>query len=228
MDDYIKGHVSKIIFQSDSGYVVGIFRVKEASSKYELLINTSVSFTGYFHELNLEDNYLFYGKIVNHPKYGEQFNIEKYERVKPEEKDSIIEFLSGGLFKGIGEKTAKKIVDILGDNALEIIINSPDNLLLIPMITKKQIDTLHNTMIEYESSYNTILELNELGFSTKDAMLIYNKYKVNTNAVIDNDLYRLYYDLKEINFKKIDSIALKKDYDRKDERRIKACIIYTY
>ncbi len=227
MDDYIKGHVSKIIFQSDSGYVVGIFRVKEASSKYELLINTSVSFTGYFHELNLEDNYLFYGKIVNHPKYGEQFNIEKYERVKPEEKDSIIEFLSGGLFKGIGEKTAKKIVDILGDNALEIIINSPDNLLLIPMITKKQIDTLHNTMIEYESSYNTILELNELGFSTKDAMLIYNKYKVNTNTVLDNDLYRLYYDLKEINFKKIDSIALKKDYDRKDERRIKACIIYT-
>ena len=227
MEEYIKGHVTKIIFQSDSGYIVGIFRIKEASNIYEHFINSSISFTGYFHELNLDDNYVFYGSIVNHPKYGEQFNVNKYERVKPEEKDSIIEFLSGGLFKGIGEKTAKKIVDILGENALKIILNEPDNLLLIPMITKKQIDTLHNTMVEYESSYNTILDLNELGFTTKDAMIIYNKYKSSTNNIIEDDLYRIYYDIKEINFKKIDSIALKSNYDRVDERRIKACIIYT-
>ncbi len=227
MDDYIKGHVTKIIFQGDTGYIVGIFRVKDASSKYEHFVNSSISFTGYFHELNLDDNYAFYGSIVNHPKYGEQYSVTKYERIKPEEKDSIIEFLSGGLFKGIGEKTAKKIVDILGDDALNTILERPENLILIPMITKKQIDTLHNTMVEYESSYNTILELNELGFSTKDSMTIYNKYKANTSKIIDEDLYRLYFDIKEINFKKIDSIALKCDYAREDERRIKACIIYT-
>ena len=227
MDEYIEGHVTKIIFQSDSGFTVGLFRVKESSKKYELFINKSVSFTGYFHELNLDDNYMFFGSIINHPKYGEQFSITKYERVKPKEKDSIIEFLSGGLFKGIGEKTAKKIVDILGDNALKIILESPDNLLLIPSITAKQINTLHDTMVEYESSYNTILKLTELGFSTKDSMIIYNRYKSLTMNVIEDDIYKIYYDLKEMNFKKIDSIALKSNYDRKDKRRIKATTLYT-
>ena len=227
MNDYIKGHVSKIIYKSDSGYVVGLFRVKEASPNFEAYINSSISFTGYFHEINMEDNYIYYGKQVTHPKYGDQFNVEKYERLMPEEKDSIIEFLSSGLFKGIGEKTAEKIVNILGDNALDIIINNPDNLLLIPMITKKQIDTLHNTMLEYESSYNTILRLNDIGFSTRDSMIIYNKFKLNTDNIINEDLYKVFYDIKEISFKKVDAIALKQNYDRKDDRRIKACIIFT-
>ena len=186
-----------------------------------------ISFTGYFHELNLDDNYAFYGSIVNHPKYGEQYNVTKYERVKPEEKDSIVEFLSSGLFKGIGERTAKKIVDILGNNALKIILDTPDNLLLIPSITKRQRDTIYNTLVDYESSYNTILEMNKLGFNTRDSMTIYNRYKSNTNNILENDLYKIYFDIKEIGFKKIDSIALKSNYDRKDSRRIKACIIYT-
>lgn len=56
----------------------------------------------------------------------------------PEEKDSITEFLASGIFKGIGEKTAKKIVDFLGSDALKIIIDNPDNLLLIPQITKNK------------------------------------------------------------------------------------------
>ena len=227
MKDYIKGHVSKIIFQSDSGYIVGIFRIKEGFGMYESLSNSSISFTGYFHELNLDDNYYFFGNIVKHPKYGEQLSVSKYERVKPEEKDSIIEFLSSGLFKGIGEKTAEKIVDVLGNNALKIIIETPDNLLLIPSITKKQRDTIYNTLVEYESSYNTILNMNKLGFNTKDAMTIYNRYKTKTNSIIEDDLYRIYFDIKEIGFKKIDSIALKSNYDRKDNRRIKACIVYT-
>ena len=227
MESYIKGHVTKIIYQSDAGYIVGIFRIKDGFGMYETLSNSSISFTGYFHELNLDDNYAFYGSIVNHPKYGEQYNVTKYERVKPEEKDSIVEFLSSGLFKGIGERTAKKIVDILGNNALKIILDTPDNLLLIPTITKRQRDTIYNTLVDYESSYNTILEMNKLGFNTRDSMTIYNRYKSSTNNILENDLYKIYFDIKEIGFKKIDSIALKSNYDRKDSRRIKACIIYT-
>lgn len=228
MNDFIKGNVKKIIFNnSDNGYMVGLFKVKESSKAFEYLIDSTVSFTGYFHDLNDTDTYNFYGSIVNHPKYGEQFSVELFERVMPEEKDSIVEFLSSGTFKGIGEKTASKIVDILGDNALQIIIDSPSNLMLIPGITKKQIDTLHNTLIDYESSYNTILNLNELGFATKESMIIYNKYKTNTMSVIEDNLYKLIEDIHDITFKKIDNIALKHDYDRSDKRRVKATIIYT-
>lgn len=227
MNEYIKGNVKKIIYQnSENGYKVGLFKVKEASKMFEHFTNISISFTGYFHELNEIDTYNFYGNIVNHPKYGEQFNVELYDRAIPEEKDKVVEFLSSGTFKGIGEKTAEKIVSILGQDALKTIIETPNNLLLIPGITKKQIETLHNTLIQYESSYNTILKLNEMGFITRDSMLIYNKYKGNTINILDENLYKLIEDIKDITFKKIDSIALKQDYDRCDKRRVKASIIY--
>ena len=226
MNEFIKGNVKRIIYQTDTGYMVGIFKVKESSDKFSYLVSKSVSFTGYFHELNENDTYNFYGNIVNHPKYGEQFNVELYDRCIPEEKDSIVEFLSSGTFKGIGEKTAAKIVEVLGKDTLNIIIENPSNLVLIPGITKKQIDTLHNTLLEYQSSYNTILKLNEIGFATKESMTIYNKYKTATLDTIDNNLYKLVEDIKDLTFKKIDAIALKQDYARNDKRRIKSAIIY--
>ena len=106
MEEYIIGTVKKIIYRNENGYVVGLIRVKNSTTSFECLKESTVSFTGYFHELDIDDSYKFIGTIVNHPKYGEQFNVSFYEKVIPEEKDSIIEFLSGGTFKGIGEKTA--------------------------------------------------------------------------------------------------------------------------
>ncbi len=227
LDNYIIGSVRKIIYRSENGYVVGVFKVKETTNSFEFLKDESISFTGYFHEIDIDDSYKFRGNLINHPKYGEQFNVDFYEKVMPEEKDSIIEFLSSGTFKGIGGKTAEKIVNILGENALQIIIENPDNLILVPGITKKQIDVLHNTLIEYSNSYSVILKLNDMGFVSRDSMSIYNKYKANTLNVIDENIYRLVEDIKDISFKKADQVALKMSYERDDKRRICSAILCT-
>ena len=50
-------------------------------------------------------------------------------------------------------------------------------------------------------------------------MTIYNKYKTATLDTIDNNLYKLVEDIKDLTFKKIDAIALKQDYARNDKRR---------
>lgn len=224
---YIKGNFKRSIYRSDNGYIIGLFKIKETnSSNLEEYINHTITFTGYFHELIEEETYLFSGNIVEHEKYGTQFQVENYERILPEENDAIIEFLSGGLFKGIGEKTAEKIVNYLGKDTLNIIIENPNNLLLIPAITKRQIDTLHNTLLEYQSSYKTIVFLNEIGFSTRDSLLIYNKYKDKTEIVLNDNIYLLSEDIEEITFKKVDIIALKNQVKRNDIRRIAAGIIY--
>ena len=172
------------------------------------------------------DTYLFFGKLVEHPKYGTQFSVSSYERCKPEEKDAIVEFLTSGLFKGIGEKKAKSIVDVLGKDTLSIILEHPDNLILIPGITKNNIDTLHNKLKEYESSYETVLYLSNLGFSTKDSMLVYNFYKERVKEVIDADIYQLEYSIYELGFKKIDRIALKNGVEQDAMIRIRAAILY--
>ena len=227
MEKYIKGQFKKAIFQSENGYIIGLFKVRETNdSNIDDYINRILTFTGYFTDLNDIDTYIFYGELVTHDKYGEQFKVEKYERVLPEEKDSIITFLTSGIFKGIGEKKATKIVNTLGKNTLQVILENPSNLLLIPTITEKNIKELHEKLIEYEKSYKIILDLTELGFSTKDSISIYNKYKNKTLDIIDENIYSLYEDIKEISFKKIDYIAIKNKFDQHDIRRICAAILY--
>lgn len=224
---YIKGNYRRSIYQNSQGYNIGLFKVMDTDDeKLADYIDHIITFTGYFHELNDMDTYLFYGKLVTHPKYGEQFQVDNYERCKPEEKDSIIEFLTSGLFKGIGEKKAKAIVDVLGKDTLKIILENPDNLILIPGITKKNIEVLHTKLQEYESSYETILILTELGFSTKDAMIVYNFYKNKTKNIIDTNIYQIIEDIYNMTFKKIDAIALKSGLEKDAPIRVEASIIY--
>ena len=228
MTTYIKGNYRKSIYQNGSGYNIGLFKVSDTNDEHLAdYLDRIITFTGYFHELNDMDTYIFYGKLVQHEKYGEQFQVESYERCRPEEKNAIIEFLTSGLFKGIGEKKAKNIVDVLGKDTLKIILENPDNLILIPTITKANVQTLHTKLKEYEASYETIIYLSNLGFSTKDSMLIYNYYKEKTKPVIEENIYQLILDIHDITFKKIDQIALNMGIDKISVIRIKAAILYS-
>ena len=227
MNIYIKGNFKKSIFNSENGYTIGLFKVLETNfSDLEIYIDRTITFTGYFHELNEVDTYVFYGRLVEHNKYGEQFQVESYERCMPEEKNQIIEFLSSGLFKGIGEAKAKKIEKALGKDTFKIILENPSNLILIPGVTEKNANELHQKLLEYESSYETILYLNKIGFSTKDSMIIYNKYRENSLRKIDENIYDLVEDIYEMYFKKIDMIALKMGLDKDKDIRIDAAILY--
>lgn len=228
MEVSIKGKYTKTIFQNNStGYTIGLFKVHDTDSeKLTDYLNRTITFTGYFHELNEVDTYVMYGEVVKHEKYGEQFSVTRYDRCRPEEKNSIVEFLTSGLFKGIGEKKAKAIVDVLGNDTLKLILENPDNLILIPGITKTNVDTLYKKLKEYESSYETILYLEKCGFSTKDSMIIYNRYKGKTIDIVDEDIYRLVDDILDMSFKKIDTIALNKGVKKNDLIRVKASITY--
>ena len=227
MDIYIKGHYQRSIYQNSNGYHIGLFKVRETNCEdLTTFLDKTITFTGYFHELNDMDTYLFFGQMVEHPKYGVQFSVSGYERCKPEDKDSIVEFLASGLFKGIGEKKAKSIVSVLGKDTLSIILEHPDNLILIPGITKTNIDTLHNKLKEYESSYETVLYLANLGFNTKDAMIIYNHYKERVKDIINEDIYQLVYNIYELSFKKVDIIALKNGVSKDSVLRVRAAILY--
>ncbi len=221
---YIKGNYRKSIFTSDKGYVIGLFKIKETDNEeLKIYINKIITFTGYFHELNLDDMYIFKGDVVEHPKYGLQFNVVEYERLKPADEDGLVAFLSSDLFKGIGEKLAKSIVDTLGKNVLDEILKDESCLLLVPKMTSKKAHTIYETLMKYEESHQIIVYLTELGFNMKDALDIYNTYKSETIIHIEHNPYCL---TDFISFLKVDEIALKLNIDVFDERRIKACIIY--
>ena len=226
MDLYIKGNYRKTIFSSDKGYVIGLFKVRETNDEQiKMYVNKTITFTGYFHELNEDDMYCFYGHTVDHPKYGIQFQVDEYERLKPEDEDGLITFLSSDLFKGVGEKLAKSIVDTLGQNVLEEILKDETCLLLVPKMTSKKAHKIYETLSKYEESHQMIVYLTDLGFNMKDSLDIYNTYKKDTINNIEYNPYMLINDV-GISFSKVDEIALKFNIQLNDERRIKACIIY--
>ncbi len=227
MKKFIKGIHKREIFRSDKGYVIGIFKVKDTNDEeLELYVNKTITFTGYFADLKIDDNYVFYGELVEHPKYGLQYQVSEYERLKPNDSEGIIEFLCSDLFKGIGEKLARNIVNVLGNDCLEMILEDKSCLSLVPKLTNKKAETIYNTLYTYEESHKTIVYLNEIGFTMQDALEIYNTYKAYTMNKIETNIYSILDRIEDISFTKIDQIALNMDISTDDENRIKYCILY--
>lgn len=227
MKKYIKGSFNKTIFAADNGYIIGIMKVKETNdSSLEDYVNKSITFTGYFATLNEDDLYVFYGEGVHHPKYGFQYQVDEYEKIKPEDKDGIVEFLSSDLFPGIGEKIAIKIVDVLGEQALDKILEDKTVLNDVPKLSSQKIDIIYETLSKYEESHKIVVYLSELGFNMKDSLNIYNQYKTSTIMILENNIFDIIDEVEDISFLKVDEISKKLNFDLKDSRRIKACIIY--
>lgn len=219
---YVKGTFVKCIYSNkDNGYVVGVLKIKETDLD---LLDTNVYFTGSFYEIRVKNNYTLYGELVNHAKYGLQFAVSSYEILLPTKKEELIEFLSSVIFP-IGEKTATKIVDRFGEDTLNVILDNPDSLQLIPNLSKVRIDKIHDVMVNYQYSSQIVMDLTALGFSTKNALAIVNKYKNKAMDKISENVYNLIEEM-DFNFKDIDVIALNSGIDAIDDRRIQALVIY--
>lgn len=228
MESYIKGNYRKSIFKSDKGYVIGLFKVRETNDEnLKDYVNRTITFTGYFYDLNEDDTFIFYGEGVEHPRYGFQFNVSNYEKVKPTDKDGIVEFLSSDLFPGIGEKLAISIVDTLGEEALDRILKEPECLNLVPRLTKKKADKIVQILKKYEESHQVIVYLSELGFNMKEALSIYNKYGAFTMKTVDKNVFNIVYDLEDISFNKVDEAAKRLEIDEFDDRRFEAIVFYS-
>ena len=218
--EYIRGKFKQMIFESDNGYKVGLFRVKEASDEYVDLVNKTITFTGYFAQLNEEDIYKLSGKYVFNERYGAQFQVSSYEREEPKGKDAVIDFLSSSLVKGCGEKTANLIVETLGEDALTLIKEDYTNLFLVPGISEVKAKRIYNSIVKYQSTDEIILELKKLGFTINEALSILNKWGESSLEIVRNNIYTL---IDIIDFTKLDSVFLNmKEAD--SHERVLACM----
>ena len=221
---YIKGKFRQSIYKNDSGYNVGLFKISETNDpEMEEFIKKTITFTGYFSELNNDDIYMLYGSLIYHDRYGYQYSVATYEKVIPTGRDAIIEFLTSPLIKGCGERTATKIVEILGDNAIEKIKDNINNLDLIPKLSDIKKQSIYKSILKYYESNETIIKLKSFGFSIKDSMKLINIYGNGIINIINNNIYSL---INDIDFKTLDKIYLN-IYKKTTNIRILACIIET-
>ena len=223
--NFISGEFKKDIFCGTNGYLVALFKVKDTDLlEYK---NKTITVVGNFIENREFDSFKLYGNLVEHNKFGEQFNVIKYEKLKKEGKENIVNFLSSDLFKGIGITKAVNIYKKFKDDSLDVIKNSSEKLFEVKGISIKDVNVLHDTLVSYESTYSNILKLTDVGFSMNDALKITTVYLSDIDDLINNKLYELYFNL-DISFNTIDKIALRIAYLKTDKLRLKSLIIYTF
>ena len=219
---YIKGKIIQDIFSNPSnGYTVGLFRI--ADTDMEGYKNKVITFTGMFEEIKYKTNYLMQGNIVSHNKYGNQFQVESYEIVLPSDKEELVEFFSSDLFP-IGDKMAERIVEKLGKDAISKIMDSEEVLYDIPRLSKDKARVIRDRILEYQETSQIVIDLNKMGFNTKDAISIMKKYNNKAMDIIDKNIYSLLNDI-DISFDEVDKIARSNGYMLNDERRLLALTI---
>lgn len=224
MKKYILGNIRKIIYESNNGpYKVGIFKVRETNDEdMEEYVNKVIGFTGSFAEVNMDVDYILYGRLVEHPKYGSQFEVLNYEIKAPSDLDSLVLYLSSGMFKGIGAKTAKRIVERFGSDTIKTIKENYQDIATVSGMTITKAKRMHDKIIENEYNQDLILKLNGLGFSVREAIDLITVYGNKLSNVIEENIYDL---VEYINFDKLDLMFLK-DNDEMDKRRIEALILH--
>lgn len=216
------GQVQSEIFTSpDSFFKVLIVSVEEANFDWH---EPEITVTGSFGDLSDDQTYRFEGKIVEHPRYGQQFQATSYHVNRPTSKDGLVDFLSGKQFTGIGKKTAEKIVDKLGTDAINKIIADPhvlDKLKLRKAVKDSLVDNLRAN----QGMDEIIIGLNDLGFGANLSSAIFDKYGEETLHIINENPYQLAAEIDGISFNRADQVAQKLGITTDDSRRIDAAII---
>ncbi len=221
-DNFIKGYLYKEIYRNEmNGYMVGLFKIKDNNIDYD---DDIIHITGVLPRLSEKKEYILYGELVVHNKYGKQFNVTSFDINLPTKEEELVVFLSSDLFP-IGEITAKRIVDTYHEETINKILENKDCLQIIPRLNKQKIDKIYNTLLEYQSTSNIVLELTKLGFDMKDSLSLLNKYNKKILDNVNNNVYDLI-DTDDMSFIKIDEIALSMGITDTDDRRIKALIVY--
>lgn len=222
-DVYITGEVERVIFMSEqTRFAVLKVNISETNTHF----NDEAIVTGYFHAVAEGDSYRFSGKITNHARYGEQFSADSFKKELPNTVRGVIQYLSGDTFPGIGEKTAKKIVESLGVNALEKISDDASVLKDVGGLSKSKIEMIHRTILENRQTEQSVIKLTELGFGPRMSAKILKTYQDETMHIIEKEPYRLVMDVEGVGFATADKIALSSGIALNDTGRLKAGIMY--
>ena len=220
----IKGTVEAILFQnSDNFYTVLKVDTIETNESFD----TMPTVVGFLPNVVEGDVYTFKGQTVEHPRYGKQLKAETFEKELPQTKDAIISYLSSDLFKGIGKKTAQNIVNTLGENAINDILNDTSVLEKVPSLPKKKQKQIAEQIASNQESEKVMIRLHDLGFGPKLASSIYQYHGAETLDVLDKNPYQLVYDIKGIGFNKADQLAQKIGIQFDAPERIKAGLLFT-
>ena len=209
----ITGYVDKIIFRNDDN---GFTIVKVEEKHFNTVACGSLATVH-------EGEYIrFAGRYIQHKSYGRQFQITR--KLPHNSKTGLIKYMASRGIKGIGERTAKKIVDHFGTNTLDILDKKPSRLEEVPSIGKKKLRRILDGW-EVERTYRGVeVFLMSNSLSPKIAHQIIKTYGPQTMTVLTENPFRLAMDISGIGFKSADRFAHSMGIASDSKERLRAAI----
>ena len=213
----IKGFVEHIIYKNASnGY--GVINV--------IVEEDELTCTGIFTHLDEGECIEAEGSYVEHPVYGTQFKVERFQVVPPEDSVAVERYLASGAIRGVGAALAARIVKRFGNDTIRIIEEEPERLVEIKGISERIAREIAEQMEEKKDVREAMIFLQKDGISNTLAVKIYNQYGIGLYNVMRENPYRLAEDISGIGFKIADEIASKIGIHSDSDYRIRSGILY--
>ena len=214
----VKGFIEHIIYRNaDNGYTV----LNLISGEEE------ITCVGFFKTMDQGETIEAEGDYPTHPVYGEQFKIERYKIVPPDDAVSIERYLGSGAIKGVGEALAARIVKRFGTDTYRIIEEEPERLAEVKGISERKAREIAVVVYEKRDAREAMTFLQKYGISNTLAIRIYESYGTNLYGILKENPYQLAEDIHGIGFKIADEIASKIGIHTDSDYRIRSGILYT-
>ena len=228
MEFYFSGTIERIIFENPSNFFrILLLDIEDTDAEdfedFEIIV------TGSMADVMEGEDYSFWGSLVQHPKYGQQLKISRYERAKPSSK-GLVKYFSSDHFKGIGAKTAQKIVQLYGEDTedtIDKILAEPEKLTQINGLAAKNREAF---VAKLRLNYGTEMVLAKLaayGIPNKLAFQIQDTYKEETLGIVEKYPYQLVEDIQGIGFKIADHLAEELGIQSDAPERFRAGLVHT-
>lgn len=215
--EIIEGVVENIVFQNeDTGYIV--LEIDVAGS-----LVTAVGELGEIYE---GERLRLSGNFVSHQTYGTQFKASFCERSLPKGANDIFRYLSSGVIKGIGAKTASAIVALFGDETLEVIEKEPHRLKAVRGISESKAEQIGRDFGKIFGARMVMRELSALSVAAAECIKAYKKFGDRAAALIKDDPYLLCGEEIGVEFEKADEIAKNLGFENQNPNRIRAGLIF--
>lgn len=214
----LKGYLEHFLFRNeDNGYTV--FNL--AMEKEDVIC------VGFFKSIEQGETLELTGEFINHNVYGEQFKVEEYRIIPPEDRVAMERYLGSGAIKGVGEALAKRIVKAFGNDTFRIIEEEPERLVEIKGISERKAREIAVQMLEKKELREAMLFLQKYGISNTLAIKIYKEYGTDIYNVLKENPYKMAEDITGIGFKIADEIAKKTGIKTDSDYRIRSGLLYT-
>ena len=225
MEVFFTGTIERIIFENVSNfYRILLLDIEDTNAEdfddFEIIV------TGTMADVIEGEEYTFWGQIVQHSKYGEQLQISRYERAKPTSK-GLVKYFSSSHFKGIGLKTAQKIVELYGENTIDEILEHPEKLETISGLSSKSREAFVSTLRLNYGTEMVLAKLANYGIPNKLAIQIQDTYKEETIDIVENYPYQLVEDIKGLGFTIADQLAQELGIESQAPERFRAGLIHS-